>query len=243
VGVKLTTAEITIVRPLSPLPRLDLVHEVIERIREQIVAGVFDRDGVLPPEGQLGQALGVSRTVIREAMRGLAAQGLVEVSQGRAPRVKPADPQTVVDSLHTYMQREKHSLLDLVEVRRPLEAAMAALAAERATVTDMENLEQSIAAQAAARTKNRRIEEDVRFHDLLAEATGNPIFGMLLKAMGGLMRRSRQETLERSGVERSLTGHRAILEAIKRRNPQAARQAVLDHLTHAEHDLREDVYE
>ena len=78
--------------PCGPLPRLDLVQEVTERLREQILAGAFDADRSLPPEGQLGQALGVSRTVIREAMRILAAQGLVEVSQGRTPRVKPADP-------------------------------------------------------------------------------------------------------------------------------------------------------
>lgn len=224
---------------LKPLQRLNLVQEAVERLREQIITGVFGVDGVMPPEGQLGQTLGVSRTVIREAMRILAAQGLVEVSQGRQPRVKPADPQTVIDTFNTYLQREDHSLLNLVEVRRPLEAAIAALAAERAAPVHIEQLEESIRHQIAARNKADRIEEDLRFHDLLAVATGNPVFLVLLRAVAGLMRRSRQETLAQAGLERSVVGHQTILAAIKRHDADAARQAMLEHISHAEEDLRE----
>jgi GntR family transcriptional regulator, transcriptional repressor for pyruvate dehydrogenase complex len=222
---------------LKPLRRLDLVREVVDRLRGQIIAGAF-ADGHIPSEGRLGQSLGVSRTVIREAMRSLAAQGLVEVSQGRQPRVKPADPQTVIDTFNTYLQREDHSLLDLVEVRRPLEAAIAALAADRATAADIENLEQCIREQVVARGKTRQIDTDLRFHDLLTKATGNPVFSLLLKAVAGLMRRSREETLARTGVERSLAGHRCILAAVKLRDPDAARQAMLDHISNVEEDLR-----
>jgi len=212
---------------------------VVERLRAQIIAGAFGAEGPIPTEGQLGQTLGVSRTVIREAMRSLAAQGLVAVSQGRRPRVKPADPQTVVDTFHTYLQREDHSLLDLVEVRRPLEAAIAALAAERALHGHLEHMEQALEELASARSMGRRIEADLRFHDLLAEATGNPIFPVLLRTLAGLMRRSREKTLARTGVERSLSGHRAILAAVKLHDSEAARQAMIEHLTQAEQDLRE----
>lgn len=224
--------------PLRPVQRLNLVGEVVARLREQIIAGVFGCDGAIPPEGQLATSLGVSRTVIREAMRCLASQGLVEVSQGRRPRVKPADPETVIDTFRTYLQREDHSLLDLIEVRRPLETAMAALAAERASDADIERLRESIEVQKSARSKAARIEADIHFHDLLAIATGNTVFHLLLKAVGGLMRRSRQETLARTGVERSLAGHEAILAAVVRHDPDDARQAMLQHLTHAENDLR-----
>lgn len=224
---------------LKPLQRPNLVQEAVERLREQIIAGVFGIDGAIPPEGQLGQALGVSRTVIREAMRILAAQGLVEVSQGRQSRVKPANAQTVIDTFNTYLQREDHSLLNLVEVRRPLEAAIAELAAKRATPADIEQLEESIRRQIAASKKADQIEEDLRFHDLLAVATNNPVFLVLLRAVAGLMRRSRQETLVKTGVERSVLGHRTMLDAIKAHDADAARQAMLEHISHAEHDLRE----
>lgn len=73
----------------------------------------------------------------------------------------------------------------------------------------------------------------------MAEATGNPVFHLLLKTVGGLMRRSRQETLARTGVERSLAGHVAILAAVVRHDPDAARQAMHEHLNNAENDLRE----
>ncbi len=190
------------------------------------------------PEGQLGEAFSVSRTVIREAMRILAAQGLVEVSQGRAPRVRPVDSQTVVETFHTYLQREDHSLLDLIEVRRPLEAVIAALAAERAMPAQIQELEESVRQLSSARQASRQIDADLRFHELLAEATGNPIFPLLLKTLAGLMRCSRQKTLARSGVETTVAGHRAVLAAVQRRDPDAARQAMLDHLTEAERDLR-----
>ena len=72
-------------------------------MREQIVSGEFASGGTMPPEGKLCETMGVSRTVIREAMRMLGAQGLVEVSQGRRPRVRPADPQTVVETFGTYL--------------------------------------------------------------------------------------------------------------------------------------------
>ena len=223
---------------LGPLPRLNLVREVAERLRAQIIAGAFDADGTLPPEGRLAQSLGVSRTVVREAMRILAAQGLVEVSQGRAPRVRPADSQAVVESFHTYLQRGDHSLLELTEVRRPLEAAIAALAAERAAPEQIEQLEQSIRELSSTRRASQQIEADLRFHDLLAEATGNPIFLLLLRTLAGLMRCSRQKTLARGGAQLTAAGHTAVLAAVKRRDPDAARQAMLDHLTEAERDLR-----
>ncbi len=223
---------------LGPLPRLDLVQEVAERLRAQIIAGVFDAERSLPPEGRLGETLGVSRTVVREAMRILAAQGLVEVSQGRPPRVRPADSQAVVDTFHTFLQRGDHSLLDLIEVRRPLEAAIAALAAERATPAHIEQLEESVRQLSSARRANEQVDADLRFHDLLAEATGNPIFPLLLRTLAGLMRCSRQKTLARGGAALSAAGHGAVLAAVKRRDPDAARQAMLDHLTEAERDLR-----
>lgn len=223
---------------LGPLPRLDLVQEVAERLRAQIIAGAFDAERSFPPEGRLGQSLGVSRTVVREAMRILAAQGLVDVSQGRAPRVRPADSQAVVETFRTYLQRGDHSLLDLIEVRRPLEAAIAALAAERATPDHLRELEESVRQLSAARRASQQVDADLRFHDLLAEATGNPIFPLLLRTLVGLMRCSRQKTLARAGIEVATAGHAAVLAAVKQRDPDAARQAMLDHLTEAERDLR-----
>lgn len=222
-----------------PLKRLNLVREVVERIRGQILSGEYGSDGLLPPEGRLGETLGVSRTVVREAMRILGAQGLVEVSQGKRPRVRPADPQTVLETFGTYLQRGDHTLLDLIEVRIPLETEMVALAAQRATPEQMDVLDKTIEDMATAKNLKRRVESDARFHDLLAESTGNPLFALLLTTVGGAMRRSRSETIGRTGADRALQGHRAIMAAIRARDAQGARKAMREHLRMAEEDLRD----
>ncbi len=225
------------ISPLRPVGRLDLVQEVTERLREQILAGAFDADRSLPPEGQLGQALGVSRTVIREAMRILVAQGLVEVSQGKAPRVKPADPTHVFQSITTFLQRADHSMAHLDEVRRHLESSIAALAAERATPLHVAVMEEANRQLIAAATLDQQIKADVRFHTLLAEATGNPIFGLLLEPLAYLLRLSLKQTLSRTGVERAAGGHEKILAAVRRGDPAGARQAMLDLVAMSEIDL------
>jgi len=223
----------------QPLKRLDLVREVVDRIRSQILAGEYGPNDLLPPEGRLGESLGVSRTVVREAMRILGAQGLVEVSQGKRPRIRPADPQTVVETFGTYFQRGDHSLLDLIEVRIPLETEMVALAARRATPAQMTVMEQTIEDMAAAEDLQMRVEADARFHELLAESTGNPLFSLFLTTVSGAMRRSRSETIGRTGADRALQGHRAILAAIRKRDADAARKAMDEHLRMAEEDLRD----
>jgi len=217
--------------------KVDLVREVVNRLRDQIIAGQFEPNGSLPSEGELGETFGVSRTVIREAMRMLRAQGLVEVSQGRVPRVRRADPQHVVESFGTFLQRGDHSLLDLLEVRRPLEAEIAALAARRATPPQIKEMEETIKQQDKASTLEEQIDADIRFHDLLAEAADNPIFGLLLTTLAGLMRRSRQETISRTGNKRAVSSHRTVLRAVRRADVHAARKAMLKHLAMSEEDL------
>ncbi|MBN1908097.1 MAG: FadR family transcriptional regulator [Pirellulales bacterium] len=221
-----------------PLKRLDLVREVVERLRDQILSGEYEPEGLLPPEGRLGESLGVSRTVVREAMRILGAQGLVEVSQGKRPRVRPADPQTVVETFGTYLRRGDHTLLDLIEVRRPLETEIVTLAALRADPAHVQALEETIQRMADARSLRDRAEADARFHDLLAESTGNPLFTLLLTTVSGAMRRSTKATLSRTGADRALRGHRAILKAIRNRDADAARRAMFEHLRMAEEDLK-----
>jgi DNA-binding FadR family transcriptional regulator len=121
-----------------------MVATVLHRLTEHIVQGEFDESGWLPSEGELTKAFGVSRTVVREAMRSLRAHGLVEVSQGRPPRVKPPDSQATVASLRLLLRRNKATLLHLAEVRQPLEGEIAALAAERANDEHLRQLERSV---------------------------------------------------------------------------------------------------
>ena len=225
-------------RRLKPVDRPDMVAAVLEQLGEQIMNGGFGPDGVLPPEGTLAETFGVSRTVIREAMRTLRAQGLVEVSQGRAPRVKPAGPEAAIASLELLLRRSEGSLLHLLEARRPIESEIARLAAERATPEQIEQLEQENLRLRQASSLDERVEADVQFHRLLAESAGNPVFGLLLETIAGLLRESRRQTIAQSGIEIAAAGHTAILEAVRRHDGNRAKDAMLEHLQLAERDLR-----
>ena len=226
------------ITPVKNAEDPDMVATVLERLTDHIVKGDFDGSVVLPPEGELAISFGVSRTVIREAMRGLRARGLVEVSQGRAPRVKPPDTQAAVVSLQLLLRRNKATLLNLVEVRRSLEGEIAALAAERANDEHLRQLERAVQDLATASPLEGRIAADVRFHRILAEATGNPVFVLLLETLAEFLRESRQKTLAYSGVEEALVGHRAIFEAVRKCNPAKAREAMQEHLMLAARDLQ-----
>jgi len=223
---------------MQPLRRTNLVDEAVEQLEAEILKKRYGPGDFLPPESRLGQTLGVSRTVVREAMRILVARGLVEVSQGRPARVRPIDASHAVRALGTFLQRGEHSLLNLTEVRRPLESEIAALAAKHATA---EHIAAMVAANEqlhAATTMDGSVEADIRFHDVLAQATGNPVFGLLLRTLSDLMRQSRQETLARTGKQTALDGHRKVLDAVRRVDAVAAREAMLEHLAGAERDLR-----
>ena len=224
---------------LIPLERGDLVRGAVEQLRAFILARPGDEE--LPSEAELGERLQVSRTVLREAMKHLRAQGLVVLSQGRRARVSAADPRATIESLDVLLRRSEGSLLHLVEVRRPLEAEIVELAARRATPEVLAEAEAAIEEQERAATLEGQIEADLRFHRALAKATGNPVFALLLDALAGLMRVSRQKSLGAYGNKIPVAHHREILAAIRRRDPAAARVALLGHLGLNERHLREDL--
>ncbi len=217
--------------------RIALVEQVVESLTQQIVAGKWASGQFLPPEAELAQMFSVSRTVIREAMRLLSARGLVQVSHGKRPCVKAPNTDATMDSLQMLLQRGAVQLKDLAEVRRPLEADIAALAAERITDEQVEALEQAIDAQQNAAKLEDQVAADLRFHNLLAEATGNMIFKVLIGTVTELLIESRRRTITKVGVERAIAHHRKILDAVKRRDSNGARSAMIEHVNASESDL------
>ncbi len=207
-----------------------LVPQVVEHLRGAILSVAARGGDALPSEGELAKMLGVSRTVLREAMKHLQAQGLVLMSQGKRPRIRPADSQAAVESLDLLLQRTKGALRHLVEARRPLECEIAGLAAERVRPEQIEAAAREVDALRDATDLDAQIEADVRFHRLLAEATGNPVFLTLLDTVAGLLRESRRRTLGKHGMGVAVDHHREILEAVRRRDPAAARAAMARHL-------------
>ncbi|NLX06468.1 MAG: FadR family transcriptional regulator [Phycisphaerae bacterium] len=216
---------------LEPLAKTSLLDDTVHTLQRSIIAGGYEPGSVLSGEGKMAQELGVSRTVVREAMRVLEARGLVEIAQGKAPRYRGGNPEAVSASLEVLLMRKDHGLMDLLEVRRHLETEIAALAAERATPEQIEAMQQAIDDLRLAKDDlDAMVEADIRFHNLLAEATGNLVFRIILEPLMGVLQAARRQTLTVSGAAHPADRHQIILEAIKRRSPDETRENMARHL-------------
>lgn len=210
-----------------------LYEQIIERIQNLIREGTLRLGDKLPPERELAEQFGVSRTAVREAVKALREKGLVEIQPGRGTFITDSTSEVMRDSLDFIV---KVGLIDgvanLNEVRTLLEPGIAAQAAEKATEADIETMAAAIAAMDQARNDaDDFAEADLEFHLALAHATRNPLIPILLDPIVDLLREHRKSIfLVDGGPERGQYHHRRILAAIKKHDPQAAHQAMCDHL-------------
>jgi DNA-binding FadR family transcriptional regulator len=230
-------------RPKRP----DQVARVTELIRQQILEGNYPAGHVMPAESKLAGRLSVSRNVVREAMRNLRTLGLVEVSQGRRPRVKSSCPEASVAALGTLLIRSKGSLVQLMELRTPLELQVVTLLAKRRPAPNLTKAAQTLSDMRETTDPQAFTQYDLDFHCRLAEVTGNPFLLTFMETLTRLTFELRSEVLllvpEKDRLPDSFTkwvfgGHRRILEAIQQRDPAAAQLAMQRHLGRAIPDFR-----
>ncbi|MGH2945550.1 MAG: FadR/GntR family transcriptional regulator [Solirubrobacteraceae bacterium] len=208
-----------------------LPDKVAARIRETILEQQLRPGDRLPSERRLGEQFEVSRTVIREAVRSLAAMGLVE-SAGRGLRVAAVDSQTVTDSMRLFLHGRPTSYEKVDEVRSMIEIEVAGLAAERAGEADIERLRQLCEEQAASEEQpEAAAEHDVEFHRALAEATHNELYLIMLDSMRELLLEARRATMGVPGrIEKGARAHRGILSRVAAGDAEGAREAMRHHL-------------
>ncbi len=214
-----------------------LVEQVVHALREEILSGRYDATGELPPQGELCQRYGVSRSVIREAMRQLESQRLLTIGRGRRPQLAPLNSQAVAESLQILLRRSGATLFHLMQVRQVLEVEIARLAACNMDEETLLRLHVAVKQQEQAQDVEGQIQADLAFHRILAEATGNPLFVFLMDALAELMYESRKTTIGRGLNARAVRGHRAILKALATGQPEAVVQAMQAHLDDAAEDL------
>ncbi|MEO6409828.1 MAG: FCD domain-containing protein [Burkholderiaceae bacterium] len=214
------------------------------RLSEQIGSGALRPGDRLPTEQQLASTHGVSRTVVREAVHQLKSRALVRSRQGSGMYVAvPPEHQPL--AFDPSVLESVQSVVHVVEVRRVLEAEIAALAAQRATRSQVATLRRALKAiDLAAGAGGDGVAEDLAFHRAIGEATGNPQFTLLLGFLEQYLREGmritrgnearRQDFMDEVRVE-----HRAIVEAIAARDAAGARRRVLEHLTRSEQRLVE----
>jgi GntR family transcriptional regulator, transcriptional repressor for pyruvate dehydrogenase complex len=187
----------------------------------------------LPAERELGKQFGVSRTVIREAVRALAARGLLEVKSGSGVRIVAADAKTVRDSMQHFVRGSMMDYGKVDEVRGVLEVAAAGLAAQRATAEDIAHIDDTIVRfENECSDLEASVQIDLEFHRAVATATHNDLFLVLHDSIGEMLVEVRRRNLSRGRDERRLVVkmHRRIHDAIAAHDPQAAQDAMRDHL-------------
>jgi GntR family transcriptional repressor for pyruvate dehydrogenase complex len=217
-------------------PRLsDRVTAEIERM---IVTGPLQPGDRLPPERELARQFGVSRTVIREAVRTVAAKGLLEVRAGSGTVIsnpKAADVAHSV-SLLLHAGRSSIEIAHVLEVRRCLEIEIAGLAAERRTDADLAGMTEVL--QEAGEYEQDTdffVKSDVVFHTVLAQATHNPVYVLLLESLADIMVQLREIGFRVPKTpSQAMQQHHLIFDCIAAGDVAAARQAMETHLRNAE---------
>ena len=224
---------------LSPLrPARNLAEEVVARIAREIRGGRLAPGTRLPTEQRLMQALGVSRTVVREAVAALRAEGLVTTRQGSGAFVA-ADSSRVAFRIDPDGLSSIDDVLEVMELRLAIEVEAAALAAARATAESLAPIGKALRAlDVAIAAGDSAVGEDFAFHRAIAAASGNPRIAELLAFLGGhvIPRQSIRVAMTMPNEQRKyLLGiqkeHQRIYAAIGAGQPAEARKAMRTHLS------------
>jgi GntR family transcriptional repressor for pyruvate dehydrogenase complex len=223
----------------QPIESARLYERIVEQIEQRILKGDLHVGDQLPPERELCEQFGVSRTAVREAVKALRQKGLLETYPGRGTFITNGTSRAMRHSLDLIVNLGKtHGSDDLAQVREILEPEIAALAAEHATSEQVTAMDQAVVAMDAALDDAERfIEADLDFHLALAEATENDVIPILIDSIIDLLREQRKGIfVTPGGPQRGQIHHKRILKAVKQRDPNAARKAMHAHLAQVRQD-------
>jgi GntR family transcriptional repressor for pyruvate dehydrogenase complex len=190
----------------------------------------------LPPERELAQAMGVSRSSLREALRALSLLGVTEMRHGDGTYLTALDPEALMRPFGLVLALSDGALKELFEARRLLEPGLAALAAERADEQTLDALRRCVQDSATAvGDDDAFMRADLELHGLIARAAANSILSRVIESIGGMGVASRRRTNSLAGVqEQTVEDHRAIVAALEARDPPGAAEAMLRHLENVE---------
>ena len=221
--------------PIDLAARETISTEIARRLLNYLLAGHLKPGDRIPSERKLAEALGVGRSVVREALKSLALLGLVEVRQGNGTFLKRADSDLLPDAIEWGLLLGEKRVKDLIEARRHLEVLMAGMAAERRSDADIEALRVQIRRmEKAGKHADRVIAADVEFHVRLWTAAGNAVLQQTLTSVRSLLQ-VWIERIYRAEVtpQRTISEHVPILDGIELGDAEAARAAMAVHMESA----------
>jgi DNA-binding FadR family transcriptional regulator len=221
-------------------------HTLTEKVAENLIAYILEeglQNGqTLPSSADLAERYGVSRTVVREAIADLAGRGILQRGQGRetlvvSPGQKQLGGLLLFRTLHDGVSSE-----EVQETRRAVESITSGLAAARRTPEHLKALDEALDAMRNATTDAQFHDADVRFHNILAQASENRLILLIFEGIEALVREVRlRATVGRrmrgESFDSVIAAHEAIRQAVERRDTRQAETAMLVHLRQTEEGL------
>lgn len=217
---------------IEPIRKTRIAEDIADRIRLLILDGTLPPGRPLPSERTLAARFRVSRGSIRDALRMLETIGLLETRHGLGTFPQELTVDRLVAPLASVLTVRPDLEDELHDVRRMFEPAVARAAAGRATDEDLADLQRVLDAQRRKIKAGRTaIVEDTAFHAALARATRNRVVVRIMETLNNLLTESRAQTLKQSGrPAQSLEGHEAVVDAVRRRDPDGAARAMRQHI-------------
>jgi GntR family transcriptional repressor for pyruvate dehydrogenase complex len=214
-----------------------LTEAAIQEVRQLIATGQLVPGQRLPPEPELAEALGTSRSTVREAVRALVTARVLDVRRGDGTYVTSLRPELLLAGIGAAADLLQGDFtIELLEVRRILEPAATRMAATRIDDEALAELDACLHQMSAASSQDELVEHDERFHQLVATTTGNATLASMLTGVSSRTTRGRawRGIVEAGATERTISEHAAILAALRARDPQLAEAAALLHVSTTE---------
>lgn len=211
-----------------------VTDEAIVKIKAMILSGELGPGDRLPPEKELSEALGLSRSSLREAVKALAVIRVLDVRRGDGTYVTSLSPSLLLDAMSFVVDIHRDdSVLELFEVRRILEPAAVALAAPRLGAADIAHLRGLMAQVDGTTSPDDLVANDMVFHRYIAERAGNAYLTGLLDTLSSSTVRARvwRGLTEQGAVSRTLTEHAAIVDALEAGDVELARAQATVHIS------------
>ncbi|MFV2081966.1 MAG: FadR/GntR family transcriptional regulator [bacterium] len=216
----------------EPIRKTKVYEEIVIKVINMIEHGMLKSGDQLPSERELSEAFKVSRSSVREALRALESQGILESRHGNGTYVAPQPIEALIDPLVKIIFTEKDSQIELFEMRRLIEPQLVFLAAQRATPEDINELDEILEVQKEQVAQGKAgVDFDKSFHEKLVEITRNTILVRIMDSMMDCLTQSRDRSLQIDGrPEKSLARHREIIDAIKSADCENAERVMREHL-------------
>ena len=212
---------------------MPVTDEAIDKIKGMITSGELGPGDRLPKEADLAIRLGLSRNSLREAIRALSMIRVLDVRQGDGTYVTSLEPRLLLEAMSFVIDLHQDlSVLEIFEVRRILEPAAAALAAQRVTPEDVETLRGMVGSVADDTSVEDLVAHDLSFHRHISELSGNAYLSSLLDTLASSTVRARiwRGLTEKNAVAQTLAEHRRIVDALAAGDPDLVRSLLVGHI-------------